>query len=158
MLPAPGTPPHLALQEMREFLQILCSNDTKYEQERLMLQVYNGLSLHSIPGVTPAGRKHENAEVMDGHVLRGLCDSMHDLLLACGLSEDDIQSAPADCRTWSDIPDDHQLRKAMGKLVEGEGLGFEEQLSTSECQELLFQMARLACLRYACLTRTDMKK
>ena len=146
------------LQEMREFLHVLCSNETKYEEERILLQVYNGLSLHSIADQKEAGRKHEYAEVMDGHVLRGMCDSMNDLLLSIGMTQDLIDLAPPTVQTLASIPEDDPFQQGIQAFIkqrneDKDGCGklrdaFDDDFSQAEFGDMVVNMSQLACLRY----------
>lgn len=135
---------------MKEFLQILCSNESKYEKERVLLEVYNGISMHYISGAAGnTGRKQECAEVLDGHIIRGLCDSMNDILFSIGVPQEVVQQCPADNDMFGNLDKESPFVKGVEAFVENKKgtCSFNDEFGESEVKNMVHNMCRLACLR-----------
>ena len=128
---------------MREYLHILCSNEERYINERVLLEVYNGVTVLGINMAT-GGRGQESCEVLDGLTIRALCDSVHDLLVSVGVSEETIRLVPYKPLQFKDVPEDDPFIVALKAWVHQHEQNIKLVMQPQEMMHKIFHMCRLA--------------
>ena len=133
----------MSLQAVREYLHILCSNEERYINERVLLEVYNGVTVLGI-SMAAGGRGQESCELLDGLTIRALCNSVHDLLVSIGVSEETIRLVPYTPLAFKDVPQDDPFMVALQAYVNQHGQNIKLVMKPDEMMEKIFHLCRLA--------------